>query len=471
MISGRKAARIYNAESDKEMVSAAGVMVTYGLKDHPAYHDGIKYTKNNLLNDLVSIIDEIKPDVIFASDYDNHPDHRASSLLFEKAISTILHENSGYKPIVYKGYAYTTAWCAKDDFYALNILSTTNEIMNIRDKEYSFYDWSKRIRFPVNRQTLSRSIFRSSTYSNLECYDSQDATSMAKNIINGDKVFWQRRTDSLLYDAELTVSSGKEKFLDDFCVLDSDDVNDSLHKPFDGVWAPDSEDNEKAIRISFPEKIGIYSICLYDNPSPTDNILDVVISFSDGTFVKTGALNENGAPTEIIVNKNDIHNFSIVITESEGNHFGLAEIEAFSTEHQNDIPFIKISDSDGNFVYDYYTDKNTTDFSVYSNADLNKISLEEYSVYCSNNKCSVQIIDGRIRLDCPLNEECIMSLSTNDGISDTIHVYHMNSFEKLKFQAFQLIEGKFVYPMSEKAYYDLASYRFIHKLISFVQRG
>ena len=230
-------------------------------------------------------------------------------------------------------------------------------------------------------------------------------------------------------------------------------------------------DNEKAIRISFPEKIEIYSICLYDNPSPTDNILDAVISFSDGTFVKTGALNENGAPTEIIVNKNDIHNFSIVITESEGNHFGLAEIEAFSTDIQNDIPFIKITDSDGNFVYDYYTDKNTTDFSVYSNADLNKISLEEYSVYCSNNKCSVQIIDGRIRLDCPLNEECIMSLSTNDGISDTIHVYLMNSFEKLKFQAFQLIEGKFVYPMSEKAYYDLASYRFIHKLISFVQRG
>ena len=162
--------------------------------------------------------------------------------------------------------------------------------------------------------------------------------------------------------------------------------------------------------------------------------------------------------------------FSIVITEFEGINFGLAEVEVFSSEQQNDNQFIKFTDSDGNFVYDYYTDKDITDFNIYSNVNFNIISLEECSVYCNNNKCSVQITNGIIRLNCPLKEECIVSLSTNNGITDVIHIYHMSTFEKLEFQAFQLIEGKYVYPMSEEAYFNLASYRLMHKVVSFFSK-
>lgn len=457
---------IYNAEDNRTMISADGRDQTYGIPGHPAYHNGNAYTRQNLLRDLVSVILEIKPDVIFASDYDAHQDHRATSLFFEKAMGIILREHTDYHPIVYKGYAYTTAWEAKDDFYSINIRSTTNASLEEGEKEYSVYNWEDRVRFPVSEQTLSRSVFRSSTYDHLACYASQYATSKAVNIINGDKVFWQRRTDSLLYNANLSVTSGEKEHLLDFCILDSSDVLNSRHGPFDGVWTPDLQDSEKTITVDLPEKDRLAAIVLYDNPSPDNNILNAVIRFDDGTVLQTGALNSNGAATTVSVDKADVKSFSITIAEYKGAMPGLAEIEAFSSATQDDVPFIKMIDENGDFAYDYYTDKDVTEFGVYSNADIPALSSDSYRVSCDHVSCDVQIIDGKLRVTCPAGEECRITLSLNENVSDTIRVYHANAIENAGLHLFQTIEEKYVYPFSEKAYYNLAAYRLIHDVKS-----
>ena len=457
---------IYNADENKEIVSLIGKGTTYGIDDHPAYHDGIKYTYNNLLNDLVSVIKEKKPDVIFSSDYDNHQDHRAASLFSEKAIGIVLRDDKDYKPILYKGYAYSTAWDAKSDYYAaINVLSTTNDVINEKGKEHTIYEWDNRVRLPINNQALSRSIFKSSVYNSLKIYESQYATAKAQNIINGDKVFWQRRTDSILYDSEIQVSSGKKERLVDFNILDSNDVIDSNHEPFDGVWTPEESDQEKSAQFILNRQ-ELYAMYLYDNPSVEDNINNAIIKFNDGTVLETGALNPTGEPTIIKVNKTDVESIKITITDFEGNNAGLSEVEAFSYESQNDNHFIKLMDSGGNFAYDYYTDKDIVDFDVYSNCDIPSLQSDDYSLSCDNNACDIQKAEGLIQVNCPEGERCILTISLNDTITDSISVYHMKPLEKIGFGTFRYIEEKIVYPFSEESYYNLASFRLLYKIKS-----
>ena len=457
---------IYNADANAEMISADGKGSTYGIAEHPAYHDGIKYTHSNLLSDLVSVIKEKKPNVIFASDYDNNQDHRAASLFFEKSIGIVLREEPDYKPIVYKGYAYSTAWEAKNDFFnVLNILSTTNDVIDEKGKEHTIYQWEKRIRLPVNNKALSRSIFNSSVYKSLKCYESQYATSKAPNIINGDKVFWQRRTDSVLYNSSVKVTSGEKERLIDFRILDSDDVIDSNHEPFDGVWVPEESDHEKTVHFMLKHQ-KLSAIYLYDNPSAEDNIMNAKIQFNDGTVIQTGELNPNGAPTIINVNKTNVESFSVTITDCEGENAGLSEVEAFSTESQKDNQFIKIQDLDGNFAYDYYTDKDMIDFDVYSNDEIPPLSSDQYTISCDNSSCDAQLLNGKIRVNCPIGERCVVTVLLNEKVTDSISVYHMKPLEKTGIELFRYIEERVVYPVSEKEYYNLATYRLFHEIKS-----
>ena len=153
---------IYNAAPDQLLISALGKSKTYGTSTHPAYHDGNQYTNHNYYNDIKGIILEKKPDVIFINDYDSHEDHKAVSLMSERVLGEILKSSSDYHPIVYKGYTYSTAWFAADDFYSINIKSTRNP--EISSYEPMVYNWNERIRLPVNEKSLSRSILKNNSF-------------------------------------------------------------------------------------------------------------------------------------------------------------------------------------------------------------------------------------------------------------------------------------------------------------------
>lgn len=45
---------------------------------------------------------------------------------------------------------------------------------------------------------------------------SQKALRRAVKLVNGDEVFWLRRTDNLAYEGMMTASSGNPDYLDDF---------------------------------------------------------------------------------------------------------------------------------------------------------------------------------------------------------------------------------------------------------------
>ena len=457
---------IYNAAPDQLLISALGKSKTYGTSTHPAYHDGNQYTNHNYYNDIKGIILEKKPDVIFINDYDSHEDHKAVSLMSERVLGEILKSSSDYHPIVYKGYTYSTAWFAADDFYSINIKSTRNP--EISSYEPMVYNWNERIRLPVNEKSLSRSILKNNSFKALKFYSSQYATLYACRIINGDKVFWQRRTDSLLYSAAFQATSGDASYLADFMLLDSTEINNRSHLPFDRIWTPDKNDTKKTIQVQLQKSSDIVKINIYDNPSLTDNITNMIISFSDGSTIETGKLNSNGSASAIYVNKQDIKSFTIQILSYEGDNPGISEIEAFQSYNQNDYTFLKTIDSEDNFVYFYIAENDTTEFSLYSNNQISELTNQNYSIICDNDKCKCAINNHKIVVTCPESQSCTVTIcEVSSELKDEITVSHPGPLYRKALSLGQQIESGYFDFVICYTYKQTTTYRFAQMLVDY----
>ena len=122
---GTELFHIYNSiDPDAVWTSDFGATATYSTPSIPCYQE-LPYTRNNFLRSLEEIIQKIKPDTIFVTDFDRHIDHKATDLLFEEVLCNILKDNTDYHPTVYKGFCYGTAWEAVFDFHSsINLLST-----------------------------------------------------------------------------------------------------------------------------------------------------------------------------------------------------------------------------------------------------------------------------------------------------------------------------------------------------------
>jgi len=415
---------LYNTPAGSVRMSHAGFSATYGTEEHPAYNDGNLYTSDYFLQDLQDVIMEYLPDVIYCVDYDDHADHRAASLFFDKAMGEIKKQNENYSPVVYKGFAYSTAYYAVEDFYHVNVRSTVNERNDGYASGANVFRWVDRVRIPVLADSLSRSILNTDLYQKTRQYGSQSARFQAVRMVNGDRVFWQRDCSSLLYTATVTVSSGEAEKLNDFMLLDSRDVNsDGL--PFDGVWIPAEEDSEKTAVFTLPEPRIVDRICLYDNPSLMDNILNAEIVIHSGdaiSTIETGALEKGGAPTVISLSPTLADAVEVRISASEGTQAGLTEVEATCSDETDYLQLVKLQNRAGDFAYDYIcTDGEEEIFSLYAlNCSSN---LLDYSVSCDNERCRLSVSEREITLFCPRGERCVLSVrSKNEPVSDSIVV-------------------------------------------------
>lgn len=425
---------ICNVKDGKTVASASGKTSTYALTDHPAYHDGKLYCRENIVSDMKDIIEEFKPTDIFCVDYDCHGDHIACSIFFEEALLEVLKSSDRYHPNVYKGYAYETAFYSNRDYFRLNILSTVNGRRTTFMKKFVNFNWHDRVRFPVSQKAAARFIENNSVYKALSIYKSQDAADYAESIINGDKVFWLRRTDSLLYNAKITAGSGNVGVLNDFKIWDTNTVNDfpmSIIKgesvpdsntlPQDGIWIPDVDDEEKMINVEFGEKKNIKEIYFYDNPSRSSNIINAEIKFDNGKTIETGPLNSDGSATVVKTDCKDVTSFTVKITDWDGDYPGLSEIEAFADD--GNLPkFIKITDDRENFAYDYILENGEKALlSVYAYG-LPKFSEKKYTININNEVCSAQISGDMIKILCPLGETCTLTVTHESGIYDSIKI-------------------------------------------------
>lgn len=475
---------IYTSHEGKTVNSASGKTMTYALPDHPAYNNGAEYKRENVVGDMKEIIEEFKPTDIFCVDYDCHTDHVACSLFFEEALLKVLKDNGDYRPNVYKGFAYETAFFGEKDFFKENIVSTVNERRTDYMQKRVNFNWHDRVRFPVSAKAATRFIGNSSVYRALSFYKSQDATDYAESIINGDKVFWHRRTDSVLYSAKITVSSGNGKLLNDFKLFDTDalhnfplsnikgmDVPNSAEFPESGIWKPDVNDEKKEIKVELGESKNIKVIYLYDNPSRTDNIINAEIIFDSGKTIETGPLNSDGSATSVETNADNVSSFVVKITDWDGDAPGLTELEAFETGIENHLRFIKLTDECENFIYDYVIESgDKTKLSLYS-YNAPELSTENYRVDCDNKKCLAAIESEMIVVACPKGESCMITVTSKDGFSDSARVSNPKNKKLLKKAIdFDKYHHRVLKSHKQKVYYKKMLLHFYDELMWKIKR-
>ena len=436
---------IYNAPPDEEILSRAGKLETYAIESHPPFRTAHTYTENYLYNDMKELILSTRPDVIFCVDYDLHVDHRACSMMFEKVMGDILRSEFDYFPEVYKGFAYSTSWGAEHDFFTLNIQATHdiyNNSMIIQTPP--LYRWQERIRFPVRAGTLARSLQSSAQYRELLFYQSQGEEKHGPAIINGDRVFWKRLTDSLCKKASLTASSGDPLCLNNFMLFDSCAVLDQNHDPFDGVWSPEENDQEKAVTVRLNDPYTIREVVLYDNPDAYSNILNAEIQFSNGTVMETGPLDAFGAPSRFTIYIDEsVSSFCVKLISTEGDHPGLTEIEAFCERQDSKPSFIKIMDIDGNFAYDYIIDNGGSQlFLLYSDGYIPELNSEDYEVlYDDVPGCRAEIQDGFLSVDCSRGQSCTVSIRLKEsGLTDSFYVQNPTIMKRFSIMLSQKLE-------------------------------
>ena len=383
-----------------------------------------------------------RPDVLFCSDYDDHIDHKALTLLFDKVMGQVLKENPGYVPAVYKTYAYGTAWMAEPDYYADNVSSTRSPFGDPCFQEPEVYCWGDRVRFSVDGNALSRSLIGSDSYRLLGLHESQHATLMAASVVNGDRVGWQRSTDSPVLHADVTVSSGNGELLNDFMLIENHALADESHKPYDGVWIPAAEDTEKMAAVTFKEPEDISAVVLYDHPSKEQNVLNAVITFDDGQTLQTGPLDPGGAATVIAVNKKNCSAVSVNLTETEGEGAGLSEIEVITDDPLQDGRFIKMMDQAGNFLYDCLTGPDgSAEMALYRHGGLPELTQEHYSVETAWGIGTAVLEDGVIRVHCPEGETLVVNVTCGSaGVSDSVCVRNPGRVERLWMGLWQDVE-------------------------------
>lgn len=350
------------------MTSPAGRNQTYGIKEKNEFAFQFRgkhspYTSQAFLQDIKDLLLYIRADIIFCVDYDSHADHRALSLTFEKAMGEILCQSGNtYHPDVYKRFAYATGFTAKEDFGALNLLETKRPVVGVNESydydmiDKSIYQWQDRVRFPIAPAMRNTDLKQNPLAQAVFQHKSQHNERNALRLINSDEVYWQRRTDSISYQAKIKVSSGDGSRLNDFLLYSTDDIDSKIPHWANYLWQPDEDDDKKEVVFTWDEPKDIEEIRLY-GMIESENSFKVGISFNqqDEQIIQT--IPAYGKPLVLTVNKMGILSCTVRILENDNEQYGLSECEFYTTLSQTVIkPFIKLLYKD-NFIYNLYKDR------------------------------------------------------------------------------------------------------------------
>jgi LmbE family N-acetylglucosaminyl deacetylase len=361
--SGRYGERSVLLHTTDEIVKAGAQKETYGISGHPDFamqEKGASHecSWNHLLNDMEEVIAKYHPSTIAACDFDYHPDHRMCYLAFTEVMNRLLHKETHYRPLILMGYCYTTGFDSVSDFYGRHLLSTVVNKGTLRNKyfetENPTYDWGKRIRLPVMKECRTW-LAENVLFKALCAHLSQKALRRAVKLVNGDEVFWLRRTDNLAYEGMMTASSGNPNYLDDFHMINTKDIISEEPAFQDYLWIPDCNDKGKWCQCTFSEPQHVEALALYGNIETGQRILRGRISFSNGNSFEAGPLAENGKQTLITFPaQDDVKWIRFHILETEGEHAGVSEWEIFKSLRMDTEAQVLQIIMDGNFAYDWH---------------------------------------------------------------------------------------------------------------------
>lgn len=447
---------LYHAPGDALVPSAAGRTQTYGAAGTTDFHSSVysepaDYTRDNFIDDVRTLIRITNADAIFCVDLDSHTDHCGLSWLFEEAMAGLLKSDGAYRPRVYKGYAYSLSWFGDADFYADNIAATQPTIRgSFNDSRYLLempaYEWDARVRFPMPREALSYTLRSNVVWRALAAHRSQLARFHARSIINGDTVFFERRTDSLLLapGVLLSASSGDPSALNDFKLADTHNLLDAPMAFDAGIWQPDAADTTRSVTVTLGSRAALDAVSLYDDCDPERNILSGTLTFSDGTTERVGALQPLGQETRVTFReKRGITSFTFTVDSFEGDMPGLSEIAAYAPDQSEAPAFIKLMLSDEPsqpFLYRYTAKPGETQaIGVYAGP----FAEEAYEITVDSGNGDVSVADGVLRVDKtarPGRHTVTARLTDNPAVYDTVEIVVPNVFERFLHHVLPLYE-------------------------------
>ena len=420
------------ATRDRVFVNHAGFSEThgsYGIIDYPTQYMGgpLSYTYNNLVLAIKDIIERFKPSTIIAIDEDVHVDHQLTSIAVEESICKVVKENSNYTPKVLKSFAYDTDFESINDYYAMHLQSTVQNrawiVADFLSTNNPMLLWEDRIRIPVPPDCRSLSLVGNPMFRALGAHMSQSSYKHGPKLINGDQIFWQRRTDNLVLHATVTATSGNISKINDFLRYDSYDVTKKIANPEYYTWIPDDTDQESTVTIRFDEPTEIKYINWFENVWFSNDIGQAL----QGTTIKTSTGLEINIPPYyyphfeafpyikkyVFEQPITIDWISFTVMKPKGVMAGISEIEIYPPNNQ--FPTYCHIVCDEQFAYDWV---------VYPGERLPSIS-----VYCDSvidNKDFTFSIDGK-NIDYKLMIETLPTLIKNKSIIiryDNHQIYH-----------------------------------------------
>jgi putative flippase GtrA/LmbE family N-acetylglucosaminyl deacetylase len=328
---------LYNAAEDEVVPSYCGNDTTYGTEDTPEFcmreagcHHA--YNRRNFKQDLKTIVEKYMPQILITTDWDNHADHLALSLLVDEVMGELLREKDNYKPLVLKGLAYNGKWEGRADYYeSENVTENYNEAIGTNEV-HPLNQWEDRIRFCVPEECATPLLKDNILYRAACAYPSQSVDLKAPQFINRDAVFWRRPTESLTYRADIRTSSGEAAYLKDFKCADCSDILHDFHCYDKSIWMPDEADREKKIVITLERPERISEIHLFESTYVDGQIKNIRIRLDDGTVAfDSGELRHDGSRTIIRIPQQTTSVITLQIDAYEGTQVGLTEIEVYGT--------------------------------------------------------------------------------------------------------------------------------------------
>lgn len=323
---------------------------------HHFYTDGDK----SIEIELEEIIQFFNPGLIIATDFDFHSDHRMLSLAFEHAMGKILRKDDGIKPCVLKGFCYETSYYGMEDYDATGDNRT---IQKVNPLSNASYEWGKRI--SIQSIENERIIWKRKAFKALMCHKSQYAVLHAKSIVNNDNVFWNRRTDNLLYSSKLYASSGDVEKLRDFLIIDTNDIIKKNPRDIDYAlsnWNPQAKD--AWIKAEWGDRIRFDRIIFHGNPNiEVEKSVDITI-YVDGVQVgKVETLNPYGRNTIYKSNVMECNDIRIEFSSIQDD-IALSELEVLYGDMNITFDFEKNDENRSNRFLKFYSEFGYIIFSI-----------------------------------------------------------------------------------------------------------
>lgn len=355
---GETGKHIYNSQG--LIKTPAGYENTYALADHPSvalkyYNHEMEYTRINYKLLLRHTLLRVLPDIIFCIDCDIHSDHMALSLMFEEVLSELIIEQN-FCPKVLKAFAHDMLWMGVKDWSGINLKSCMPIEKNLHHTyavqfQKSFYAWEERVRFPIFSRYITLNVFFNQFRRKMLIFRSQHVKYHFYRLLNSDQLFWERRTDNLIYHAKINASSGDVTCFQTMKMFECDNVmlksgileNSSL------FWHPNINDKMKIAAFFFDHPIEFDRLNIYTgfDQHITQNIQ---ITFDDQHTINTGILKNYGKRNEIKLN--NVIECRKITLKLQDDITKIIQLEVLPFR-QDEILFVKLM-VNANFIYKYY---------------------------------------------------------------------------------------------------------------------